>query len=221
MPIVSFRPRVMHSLALISIFTGCGPENSMMAGEEGGSTGGEEPGPSYAACSLNGDWNCTGADCALDDDAVHWIELIQEEIDARGWTDSLFVVEARTYPGTDQVLVSVVQEVGWFRAWGPINGLKTDEGDEAFRQRVNDVFDAWGDPPASIVPHQMVLDAFADCHPALDYDPCTSHFFGYGVWDAVEVHPEPNCVEHLHTVSIALDTGNVVCETDLPPVGCD
>ena len=179
----------------------------------------EEPGPSYDACQLNGDWGCVGVECAADADAVQWIELVEAEIAERGWADRVFVVDAETLPDTDQVLVTLIQDVGWFRAWAPINGLHTDVSEAEFRADVSSFLDQTV-VPTSVVSYAEIEDAVADCAPELEYDPCSDNFWGLTVRVAITYEPEPNCVEDVTVLDIDLATGEVVCDLDPVQVGC-
>lgn len=188
--------------------------------ESGSETGGEQAGPDYGSCPLNGDYDCRGTDCAADAEAVPWIALVEDEIAMRGWSERMWVVSGESVPATNQVLISVLQEVGWFRAWMPINGLRTDVNELEFRTDVG-LFLNQIELPESVVDHQVLLDAIADCHPDLVYDPCIHHGWSTSIYLNVTYSPAPNCVEELVVFTMDLATGEFVCDLDPPQVGCD
>ena len=212
----TWRSIVVYGLLGLGACGGVPPDEEEMA-DVGAEESGEPEWPSYAECPITGGNDCFGTDCTIDEEVRRWAELIQEEIDHRGWSDRLFLVHVESPPDTDQLVVIAVQEVDWFRARTSINGLRTGMSDEEFRQRVSQVFDAWGPFPDSLVPFESVEVAVEACHPDLRYHHCDNHAFGFIVRGWVSGEPKPNCVHFVHSVSIDLVTGEVNCLVEQPP----
>ncbi len=208
-------------LALLAV-PACGDDGTSDSSGTDGDTGdGDVYGPSYASCAEVGDPTCSGVDCAADPDAEHWLELVEAEITARGWSDRVFVTSAASM-GNNTVGFELMSEVGWYRTWAPLpsfGGLPTDEGDLTFTVLVGNFLDEL-DLPSAVIDFETVEQAFADCDPSLVYDPCRSNGWNFDIYENVTYMPEPNCQEDAVTLRIDVITGEITCDTDPPEVGC-